>query len=73
MSYKQIIPSFFFPLCYTVGSHELSILYIVLYIYVNPNFPIYATLFPPFGVHMFILYVCVPICALQIGSSVLDF
>ena len=49
-------------LCYTAGSHQLSILYIVAYIY-NPNLPIHPT--PPlsaFGVHMFVLYICVYFC-----------
>ena len=39
-------------------------------IYVNPNLPIHPTLpFPP-HVHMSILYTCISIAALQIGSSV---
>ena len=39
-------------------------------IYVNSDFPIHSTPVPHLGVHMFVLYVCVFIPALQIGSSV---
>ena len=45
-------------------------------IHVNPNGPIYHTTNPtpsrlsPLGVHMFVLYICVSISALQTGSSV---
>lgn len=38
MSYKQIIPSFSVPLFYTVGSHELSIVCIVVCIW-QSQFP----------------------------------
>ena len=38
--------------------------------YVNPNLPIFLTPLSPLGVHMFILYVCISISALQIDSSV---
>ena len=73
MSYKQIIPSFSIPLFYTVGSHELSIVCIVVCIW-QSQFPnLCQPPSPSLGVHMFILYVCVPISALQIGSFVLYF
>ena len=39
-------------------------------IHVNPNLPIHPAPFSPLSVHMFVLYVCVSISALQIGSSV---
>ena len=44
--------------------------YTYLYIYVNPNFSIHATLLFPLGVHAFALCLCVSVSALQIGSSV---
>nr|XP_058922270.1 THAP domain-containing protein 6 isoform X3 [Kogia breviceps] len=46
-------------------------------IHVNPNLPIHHTTTPrtlsPLGVHMFVLYICVSISALQTGSSVTFF
>ena len=56
-------------LCYSVGYHQLFISYIVLYIYVNRNLPTYPI--PPFplSVQMFVLYVCVSILAMKVGSS----
>ena len=45
-------------------------------IHVNPNLPIHHTTtttphhFPPLGVHMIALYICVPTSALQTDSSV---
>ena len=46
--------------------------YIQQCVYVNPNLPIYPSPSPPFplGSHKFVIYVCVSIPALQIGSSV---
>ena len=44
--------------------------YTRLCIYVNPNLPMHPTPLSPPRVHMFILYICVCIPALQIGSSV---
>ena len=40
-------------------------------IHVNPNLPIHPTTPPlsPLGVHMFVLYNCISISALQTGSS----
>ena len=58
-------------LCYTVCSHQLSILYIVLIVYIcqsqSPN-----SSYPPFllGMRMFVLYICVSISALQIRASI---
>ena len=54
-------------LCPTAGSHQLSILHMVLYTCCHPN-----SCYPPFQpcVHKSILSVCVSILALQIGSSV---
>ena len=54
---------------YTAGSYQLSILYILVYIRQSqsPN----STHPPsPLGVHMFVLYICVSISALQTSSSV---
>ena len=59
-------------LCYTVCSHQLSILYIVSIVcmcqsqYPNSSHP---TPFP-LGIHTFVLYICVSISALQIKSSI---
>ena len=38
-------------------------------IYVSPNIPIHPTPFSPLDVHPFVLYLCVSISTLQIGSS----
>ena len=40
---------------------------------VNPNLPIHPTFTSPLGIHTFVLYICVSISSLQIGSSVLFF
>ena len=58
--------------CYTVGSHQLSILYIVSTVYMcqSPSPNSSHTPGSPLGVHTFVLYVCVSISALQISSSV---
>ena len=40
------------------------------YIYVNPTLPVQPTLPVPLYVHMSVLYVCVSIPALEIGSPV---
>ena len=57
-------------LCYTVGSHQLSVLYIVVYICQSqsPNSS-HTSPFQTLGIHMFVLYVCVSTSALQIRSS----
>ena len=58
-------------LCYTVCSHLLSILYIVSIVYMcqsqspNSSHPLIL-----FGIHTFVLYICVSISALQIKSSI---
>ena len=54
-------------LCYTAGSHELSVLYMAAHICQSqsPN-----SSHPPHRVHRFIPYICVFIPVLQIGSSV---
>ena len=57
-------------LCYTAASHELSVLHMI--VYVNATLPIRPTLSFPRCVKS-ILYVCVSIPSLQIGSSVLFF
>ena len=59
-------------LCYTVGSHQLSILYVVVYI-CQINLPIHPTPLSPPGIHTSVLYICVSISALQIRPSVLFF
>ena len=57
-------------LCYTAASHELSALHMIAY--VNATLPIRPTLSLPRCVKS-ILYVCVSIPSLQIGSSALFF
>ena len=58
-------------LCYTVGSHQLSILYIVSIVYICQSpFPNSSHSPFPLGVHTFVLYFSVSISALQISSSV---
>ena len=58
-------------LCYTVGSHQLSILYIVSTVYVCQSQSLNSSHHHPFPIyHMFDIYVCVSITALQIRSSV---
>ena len=57
-------------LCYTVGSHQLSILCILSAVYMcqcqSPNLSHPTPL--PFSIHMFVLYVCVSISSLEIRS-----
>ena len=70
--------TFFFPLCYTVVSHQLSLLYVVVYNCQSqlPNFsqPPFPSWCPYICFLVSIcLYVCVFISALQIVSSVLFF
>ena len=67
MAYKQIVLSFFL-LCFTACS-QLSILYTVACICRSQS-P--SLSHPPslLGVHTFVLYICVSISALQIGSYV---
>ena len=59
-------------LCYTTGSHQSSILHIIVYIcqYYSLNLP-----HPPLPahVHKSLLYICISIAVLKIGSSVLFF
>ena len=50
-------------LCYTVGSHQLSVLYIVVYICQSQS-PNSSQPFFPLDIHTFVLYVCVSISAL---------
>ena len=53
---------------------KLALLFYTQYcIYVNSNLSIYPISLSPFGVHMFVLYVCVSISSLQVASSVLFF
>ena len=40
------------------------------HIYVDPNLPIHPILSSHLGIHIFVLYVCVSILVLQIGSPV---
>ena len=58
-------------LCYTVGSHQLSVLYIVVYI-CYPILPIHSTHPHTPSIHAYILYTYVSISALQ-GSSLVSF
>ena len=53
------------PLCH------LGIVYTLQYIYVNSSLPIHPPSLSPLGVHTFILYICVCVSALQVGSSIL--
>ena len=57
-------------LCYIATSHQLSLLYVIVYIYVNATFSIHLTLSFPHCVHKSILYTGVSISSLQIGSSI---
>ena len=41
--------------------------------HVDLNLPVHPTPLSPLGVHMFVLYACVSISALQTGSPVLFF
>ena len=50
--------------------HVENPFYTQQYIYVNPNLPIHSMPLSPPQCHMFVLYGCVSISALQIGSSV---
>ena len=58
-------------LCYTLCSHQLSILYIVSILYMcqsqSPNSS-HPTPFP-LGIHTFVLYICVSISAWQMRSA----
>ena len=57
--------------CYTVGFHQLSVLYRVVYICQSQS-P--SSSHPPslLGIHMFVLYICVCISTLKVSSSVLS-
>ena len=63
---------FYFIIIFLI-SHQF---YTHHWIHVNPSHPIQHTILPtplqfsPFGVHMFVLYICVSTSALQHGSSV---
>ena len=58
-------------LCYTAGSYQLSILYILVYTCQSESpSSSHHPLLSPLGVHTFVLYICVSISALQTGSSV---
>ena len=57
-------------LCYVAASHQLSILHMVVYIYINATFSICPTLSFPHCVHKFPLCICVSNPSLQIGSSI---
>ena len=57
-------------LCYATVYFYLSILYMVVYVYVNASLSIHPTLPFSHGVLKNIFYVCIPIAVLQIGSSV---
>ena len=39
-----------------------TILYIAVYMYVNPSLPVHPTLSFPIGIHMFALYICLYFC-----------
>ena len=54
-------------LFHTADSHWLSILHMVMYF--NAALPVRPTLSFPYCVHKSVLYVCVSVTALQIGSS----
>ena len=60
-----------FPvLCSTVGSHYLSVLYIILMVHIcQSQFP-NSSHPSPLHIHMFVLYICVSITALQIRLSI---
>ena len=49
-------------LCHTVDSNQLSILYTVVYIYVNPNLPVHPTPFLPWYPYDCTLFLCVYFC-----------
>ena len=53
-------------LCYTVDSYSLSVLYILVF---TCQYQFSSSSCPPFpvGIHMFVLYICVSISALQIN------
>ena len=55
-------------LYYTVGPHQLSIVYIAVCICQSQS-PIHPTASFPLGIHRFVHYVCVSISALQTRSS----
>ena len=55
---------------YTVGSHQLSVLYRVVYIRQSQSPKSSHPCISPVSVHVFVLCICVSISALQIGSSI---
>ena len=57
-------------LCYTVGSHQLSVLYIVVDICQSQSLNSSHSPPCPLGNHKFVFYICDSISALQISSSV---
>ena len=56
-------------LCYTVASHKLFILHMVVYIF-NATLSINPTLSFLYCIHNSVHYVCISIAALQVGLSV---
>ena len=56
-------------LCYTVTSHQLSTLRLIVYIYVDANFSISLNLSLPYCVYKSTLYICVSVSSLQTGSE----
>ena len=57
------------PLCYTVGSLQLSVLYIAVYICQSQS-PNSSHPLSPIGNHKFVLYIYVSFSALHLSSSV---
>ena len=57
-------------LCYIAASHQLSSFHLIVYIYIDATFSIHSTLSFPNCVYKSILYFCIFIPSLQIGSSI---
>ena len=68
MPCKQIVPSFLFPVLYSRPSPAIYFAHSSVHtsILISQSIPPPS----PLGVHTFVLYICVSISALQIGSSV---
>ena len=58
---------------YTAGSHQLIISHMVVYIHQSQSPNLSHPFLPGFWSHMFILYICISIPALETGSSVPSF
>ena len=58
-------------LFFTAGSHQLSVLHMGVYV-CQSSLPVCPTLLLPHWAHMAIIYVCVSITALKIGSKNLN-